>query len=173
MARAGAVIFKGNPMTLVGEEVKSGQAAPEFVMHAFEDGQMKRLTPSDLKGKPSILSVVPSLDTPVCQKQTKRFNEEVGALGDKVNAWTVSLDLPFAMNRFCGAEEIKNLKVGSDYQNRNFGQAYGVLIEELKLLARSVFVIDKNGKIAYAEVVPEVTSEPNYGAALEALKKSA
>lgn len=170
MARAGAVIFKGNPMTLVGEEVKSGQAAPEFVMHAFEDGQMKRLTPSDLKGKPSILSVVPSLDTPVCQKQTKRFNEEVGALGDKVNAWTVSLDLPFAMNRFCGAENIKSIRSVSDYQDRSFGKNWGMLIDELKILARGTFVVDKDGKVVYAETVKEVGQEPNYDAALKALK---
>lgn len=170
MARAGAVIFKGNPMTLVGEEVKSGQAAPEFVMHAFEDGQMKRLTPSDLQGKPSILSVVPSLDTPVCQKQTKRFNEEVGALGDKVNAWTVSLDLPFAMNRFCGAENIKSIRSVSDYQDRSFGKNWGMLIDELKILARGTFVIDKDGKVVYAETVKEVGQEPNYDAALKALK---
>jgi thiol peroxidase len=170
MARAGAVIFKGNPMTLVGEEVKSGQAAPEFVMHAFEDGQMKRLTPSDLKGKPSILSVVPSLDTPVCQKQTKRFNEEVGALGDKVNAWTVSLDLPFAMNRFCGAENIKSIRSVSDYQDRSFGKNWGMLIDELKILARGTFVLDKDGKVVYAETVKEVGQEPNYDAALKALK---
>ncbi|MBX7073523.1 MAG: thiol peroxidase [Pirellulales bacterium] len=170
MARAGAVIFKGNPMTLVGEEVKSGQAAPEFVMHAFEDGQMKRLTPSDLKGKPSILSVVPSLDTPVCQKQTKRFNEEVGAFGDKVNAWTVSLDLPFAMNRFCGAENIKSIRSVSDYQDRSFGKNWGMLIDELKILARGTFVVDKDGKVVYAETVKEVGQEPNYDAALKALK---
>lgn len=170
MARAGAVIFKGNPMTLVGEEVKSGQAAPEFVMHAFEDGQMKRLTPSDLKGKPSILSVVPSLDRPVCQKQTKRFNEEVGALGDKVNAWTVSLDLPFAMNRFCGAENIKSIRSVSDYQDRSFGKNWGMLIDELKILARGTFVLDKDGKVVYAETVKEVGQEPNYDAALKALK---
>jgi thiol peroxidase len=159
MARAGAVIFKGNPMTLVGEEV-----------HAFEDGQMKRLTPSDLKGKPSILSVVPSLDTPVCQKQTKRFNEEVGALGDKVNAWTVSLDLPFAMNRFCGAENIKSIRSVSDYQDRSFGKNWGMLIDELKILARGTFVLDKDGKVVYAETVKEVGQEPNYDAALKALK---
>ena len=95
--------------------------------------------------------MVPSLDTGVCQMQTKKFNDELAALGDKINAVTVSLDLPFAMNRFCGAEEIKNLRVGSDYQNRNFGQNYGMLIEELKLLARGVFVLDKDGKVVYAE----------------------
>lgn len=171
MSRAAAVTFKGTPMTLAGEAVKVGQAAPDFTIHFFEGG-LKTITLADLKGKATILSVIPSLDTGVCKIQTKKFNEELSSLAGSVNAVAVSLDLPFAMNRFCGAEEIKNLKVGSDYQNRNFGQAYGVLIEELKLLARSVFVIDKTGKIAYAEVVPEVTSEPNYAAALEALKKA-
>jgi thiol peroxidase len=172
MSRPAAVTFKGTPMTLAGEAVQVGQAAPDFTLHYFEGG-LKTITPADLKGKATILSVVPSLDTGVCKTQTKKFNDELSALGDKINAVAVSLDLPFAMNRFCGAEEIKNLKVGSDYQNRSFGQAFGVLIEELKLLARSVFVLDKDGKIVYAEVVPEVTNEPNYAAALEALKKVA
>ena len=169
MARAGAVTFKGTPMTLAGKELKTGQATPDFTLHYFEGG-LKTITPADLKGKPTILSVVPSLDTGVCKIQTKRFNEELASLQEKVNAVTVSLDLPFAMNRFCGAEDVKNMKVGSDYQNRSFGQSFGVLIEELKLLARSVFVLDANGKVVYAEVCPEVTSEPDYDKALTALK---
>jgi thioredoxin-dependent peroxiredoxin len=169
MARAGAVTFKGTPMTLAGNEVKPGQEAPEFTVHYFEGG-LKTITNKDLVGKPTIVSVVPSLDTGVCKIQTKRFNEELGSFGDKVNAVTISLDLPFAMNRFCGAEDVKNMKVGSDYQNRNFGQNWGVLIEELKLLARSVFVLDKNGKVVHAEVCPEVTNEPDYGKAMSALK---
>ena len=134
MSRSGAVTFKGTPMTLAGSEVKLGQPAPDFTIHYFEGG-LKTITPADLKGKPTFISVVPSLDTPVCQTQTKKFNDELAALGDKVNAVTVSLDLPFAMNRFCGAERIKNMRVGSDYQNRNFGQNWGMLIEELKLLS--------------------------------------
>jgi len=169
MARSGAVTFKGNPMTLVGDEVKAGQQAPDFHVHYFEGG-LKTISLSDLKGKGSLISVVPSLDTPVCQMQTKKFNEQLAALGDKINAVTVSLDLPFAMNRFCGAESIKNMRVGSDYQDRNFGKSYGMLIDELKLLARGVFVLDPNGKVVYAETVKEVTSEPNYDAALAALK---
>ncbi len=158
-------------MTLAGDEVKVDQPAPEFVMHAFEEGQLKKLTLADLKGKPSIISVVPSLDTPVCQKQTKTFNEQLGTLGDKVNAWTVSLDLPFAMNRFCGAEGIKSIRSVSDYQDRTFGKNWGMLIEELKILARGTFVLDKDGKIVYAETVKEVGQEPNYEAAMTALKK--
>lgn len=169
MARQGAVTFKGGPLTLAGEAVKVGQPAPAFTLHYF-DGGMKSITPADLRGKPTILSVVPSLDTPVCQMQTKKFNEQLGALGDRINAVTVSLDLPFAMNRFCGAESIKNLKCGSDYMDRSFGQNWGMLIEELKILARGVFVLDANGKVTYAEVCPEVTAEPNYDAAMAALK---
>lgn len=170
MARSGAVTFKGTPLTLAGEAVKVGQAAPDFTLHYFEGG-LKTITPADLKGKPTIISVVPSLDTPVCQMQTKKFNESLGALGDKVNALTVSLDLPFAMNRFCGAESIKNLRSGSDYQDRTFGKNWGMLIEELKILARGTFVLDKNGTVVYAETVGEVANEPNYDAAMAALKQ--
>ena len=169
MARTGVVTFKGNPMTLVGDEVKVGQQAPDFVMHRFEGG-MQKLTLADLKGKPSIISVVPSLDTPVCQIQTKKFNQELASYGDNINAWTVSLDLPFAMNRFCGAEGIKSLKAVSDYQDRSFGKNWGMLIDELKILARGTFVLDPTGKVVYAETVKEVAQEPNYEAPLAALK---
>jgi thiol peroxidase len=167
MART--VNFKGAPLTLVGNEVKRGQAAPDFKIHYFEGG-MKTITLDDLKGKPTILSVVPSLDTAVCAMQTKKFNEQLSNLGDKINAVTVSMDLPFAMNRFCGAEGIKNLRVGSDYQDRNFGQSWGTLIDELKIMSRAVFVLDANGKVVHADYVSEVTSEPDYDAALEALR---
>jgi len=169
MSRSGAVTFKGNPLTLAGEEVQVGQSAPDFTLHYFEDG-MQTLSPADLKGKPTILSVVPSLDTPVCAIQTKKFNESLGELGDRVNAVTVSLDLPFAMNRFCGAENITNIRSASDYQDRSFGQNWGTLIEELKILARSIFVLDADGKVVYVEAVGEVTEEPDYDAALDALK---
>lgn len=169
MSRHGAVTFKGNPMTLVGEPIKAGQQAPDFKLHYFEGG-LKTLSLGDLKGKPTLLSVVPSLDTGVCAIQTKKFNEQVAALGDKVNAVTVSLDLPFAMNRFCGAEGIKSMRVASDYQDRSFGRNWGMLIDELKILARGTFVLDKEGKVVYAETVKEVAQEPNYEAALKALK---
>ncbi|ADB14711.1 Redoxin domain protein [Pirellula staleyi DSM 6068] len=169
MSRPAAVTFKGTPMTLAGEAVKPGQAAPDFTIHFFEGG-LKTITLADLKGKPSFLSIVPSLDTGVCKIQTKKFNDELASLKDKINAVTISLDLPFAMNRFCGAEGITNMKVGSDYQNRSFGNAYGMLIEELKLLARGTVVIDADGKIVHAETVSEVTSEPNYDAAMTAIK---
>lgn len=168
MARSGAVTFKGIPMTLAGEAVAVGSPAPDFTLHYFEGG-LNTVTPSDLKGKPTIISVVPSLDTPVCQTQTRKFNEALGALGDRINALTVSLDLPFAMNRFCGAEGITNIRVASDYQTRSFGQNWGMLIEELKLLARGAFVLDADGRVVYSETVSEVTSEPNYDGALSAL----
>lgn len=169
MSRAAAVTFKGNPLTLAGEAVQVGQAAPDFQVHYFQDG-LQTISLNDLKGKPTIISVVPSLDTPVCQSQTKHFNQDLSDLGDRINAITISLDLPFAMNRFCGAESIGNMRVGSDYQDRSFGQNWGMLIEELKLLARGVFVLDRDGKVVYAETVPEVTDEPNYEPALSALK---
>lgn len=170
MARPGAVTFKGNPLTLAGEAVKVGQPAPDFTLHTYEAGGLKTIKPADLKGKPTILSVVPSLDTPVCQKQTKKFSDELAAFGDKINAVTVSLDLPFAMNRFCGAENIKCLRNGSDYMDRSFGQNWGMLIDELKILARGIFVLDKDCKVVYAEQVKEVAEEPNYEKPIAALK---
>src|SRR5262245_23995461 len=113
MNREGAVTFKGNPVTLVGPEIKAGQPAPDFTVRYFEGG-LKTITKADLAGKPTLISVVPSLDTGVCKIQTQKFNKEVGALGDKINAVTISLDLPFAQNRFCGAEDIKSMRVASD-----------------------------------------------------------
>ena len=171
MSRSGAITFKGNPLTLAGEAVQVGQPAPDFTLHAFEDGQMNTVTKADLAGKPAIISVVPSLDTPVCQVQTKQFNQQLASLGDRVRALTVSLDLPFAQNRFCGAEDIKNLRSASDYQDRNFGQGWGLLIEELKILARAVYVLDANGTVVYGQLVGEVTDEPNYDDALRALNE--
>jgi thiol peroxidase len=171
MSRQGAVTFKGTPLTLAGQALKVGQPAPSFTLHRFADGQMQAVTLKDLAGKPTIISVVPSLDTGVCQIQTKKFNEQLAGFGSRINAVTVSLDLPFAQNRFCGAENIVNLKTLSDYQERRFGQDWGMLIEELKILARGVFVLDADGKVVYSELVPEVTQEPNYDAALAALKK--
>ncbi len=168
MSRSDAVTFKGNPITLGGEEVTVGQAAPDFTLHFFKDG-MQTLTLNDVKGKPTLLSVVPSLDTPVCAVQTKKFNETLGGLGDKINAVTVSLDLPFAMNRFCGAEGITNIQSASDYQDRNFSSGWGTLIEELKIMTRAIFVLDANGNVTHAEYVGEVTEEPDYDAALAAL----
>jgi thiol peroxidase len=170
MGRSGVITFKGNPMTLAGNDLAVGSAAPPFTLH-YADAGIKALTLDNLKGKPSILSVVPSLDTPTCATQTKRFNEDLAALGDKVNAVTVSRDLPFAQARFCGAENIK-MRTASDYQTHAFGTDYGMTIEELKLLTRAVIVLDSNGKVVYKQIVPEVTQEPDYAAALAALKSA-
>ena len=155
-------------MTLEGEDLAVGSAAPDFEVHYAENG-IQALTLNDLKGKPTIISVVPSLDTPVCAVQTKKFNEELAAMGDKINAVTVSRDLPFAQARFCGAEDIK-MRTASDYQSHQFGSVFGLTIEELKLLTRAVIVLDPNGTVAYKEIVPEVTEEPDYSAAMAALR---
>ncbi len=168
MAQTGVITFKGNPMTLAGSALNVGDPAPDFELH-YADAGIKKLTLADLKGKPTIISVVPSLDTPTCAIQTKKFNEELGKLGDKINAVTVSRDLPFAQARFCGAENVK-MRTASDYQTHKFGEAYGLTIEELKLLTRAVFVLDASGKVVYKEVVSEVTQEPNYPPALAALQ---
>ena len=168
MGRSNVITFKGNPMTLLGDDLVVGSAAPAFSLH-YADAGIQTLTAGDLKGKPSIISIVPSLDTPTCAIQTKRFNESLGGLGDTVNAVTVSRDLPFAQARFCGAEDVK-MRVASDYQTHDFGRDYGVTIDELKLLTRAVIVLDSEGVVTYIEIVPEVTEEPNYDAALAALK---
>ena len=162
------VTFKGSPMTLLGESLKVGQHAPEFNLHYY-DGGLKSLTLDDLKGKPSLVSVVPSLDTKVCAIQTQRFQQDLADLGGQINALTVSLDLPFAQGRFCGENEI-TMSTASDYQDRSLGLHWGLLIDELKLLARAVVVLDLDGKVVHVEVVPEVASEPDYDAALTALK---
>ena len=162
------VTFKGSPMTLLGESLKVGQHAPEFNLHYY-DGGLKSLTLDDLKGKPSLVSVVPSLDTKVCAIQTQRFQQDLADLAGQINALTVSLDLPFAQGRFCGENEI-TMSTASDYQDRSLGLHWGLLIDELKLLARAVVVLDSDGKVVHVEVVPEVASEPDYDAALTALK---
>lgn len=165
--RPNAVTFKGNPHTLVGPQLKAGDKAPDF--RALSG--LELVTLAQTPGKARLFSVVPSVDTPVCSIQTKKFNESLAALKDKVAAYTISLDLPFAQKRFCGAENITNMQNLSDVHNHSFGQNYGVLIEglPLPLLSRAVFVVDKNGTITYAEYVPEVGAEPNYAAALAAL----
>ncbi len=165
--RSGAITFKGNPMTLVGDEVNVGVTAPDFTAVGND---MKPVSLSDYKGKVVVLVSVPSLDTPVCDIETKRFNEEAGKLGDKVALLTVSLDLPFAQKRWCGAADAKNVVTVSDYKDRQFGQSWGLYIKELGLLARAVYVIDTQGVIKYAELVSEVTTEPNYDAAISAAK---
>jgi thiol peroxidase len=163
-----SVTFKGNPLTLVGDEVQVGQSAPDFEL---TNGSLEAVTLADLQGKPTLISVVPSLDTPVCQVQTKRFNEEIAAIGDQINAVTVSLDLPFAQGRFCEGEGVENMQSLSDYKDRSFGTNWGILIDELKLLARGVFVLDAQGTVVHAETVAEVVDEPDYRSALEAIQQ--
>ncbi|MEM9644185.1 MAG: thiol peroxidase [Planctomycetota bacterium] len=169
MGRSGVITFKGNPMTLEGDDLAVGGPAPAFTLHYAHEG-IQTLTVDDLKGKPAIISVVPSLDTPTCAVQTKTFNEQLGAMGDAIHAVTVSRDLPFAQARFCGAEGI-NMRTASDYQTHGFGTDYGLTIAELKLLTRAVLVLDADGNVVYKQIVAEVTEEPNYDEALAELKK--
>lgn len=164
--KTGVITMKGNPMTLVGPELKVGDDAPNVTLTANDLSQVEL---SSLKGKTVILSVVPSLDTPVCDLQTKRFNQEAEALGESVVIVTVSKDLPFAQKRWCGATGSDKVQTLSDYRS-NFGEAYGLLIKELGLLTRAVLIVNADGKIEYIEIVPEVTSEPNFDEALSALK---
>ncbi len=165
--RKGAVTFKGNPLTLIGTELKAGDKAPDFKLLA---GDLSEVTLASSKGKTRLISVVPSLDTPVCDLQTKRFNEEAGKLPSDVVVFAVSCDLPFAQKRWCGAANASKIQTLSDHRDTSFGKAYGVLIKELRLLARSIFIIDANDKIQYVEYVKEVTEHPNYEKALASLK---
>ena len=166
-ATAGKVTFKGNPLTLAGNELQIGQSAPDATLTANDltDFQL-----SSLKGKKVILSAVPSLDTPVCDLQTKRFNAEAVNLGDDVAVITLSMDLPFAQARWCGATGSDQIKTLSDYKTAAFGEAYGVLIEELHLLSRAIFVVDQAGVLQYKQIVSEITNEPDYDAVLQAVK---
>lgn len=164
--RAGVVTFKGNNVTLVGPAVNVGDVAPDF---RVVDNKLQAVTLADGAGKVQLIAVVPSLDTGVCDTMTRKFNQDAAALPDEVLVYTISVDLPFAQARWCGNAGIERVKTLSDYQDRSFGLAYGLLIDELKLLARAVYVIDQQGKVAYCEVVKEVTAEPDYQAALAAV----
>jgi thiol peroxidase len=161
--------FKDQSYPLVGPRLKAGDRAPTFTC---VNGALELTTLEKTAGKPRLFSVVPSLDTPVCSQQTKRFDEALGALKEKIACYTISLDMPFAQKRFCSAEHIGNMQTLSDTHNHSFGKNYGVLIEGLPmpLLARAVFVLDKDGKITYAEYVPEVGSHPHYDNALSAVR---
>ena len=165
--RSGVITFKGNPMTLLGSELKVGDKAPDFQV---VDTGMAPVSLASSSGKVRIISAVPSLDTPICDTETRRFNQEAASLPDNVVVLTISLDLPFAQKRWCGAAGIDRVMTLSDYQERSFGLAYGVLIKELKLLARCIFVIDADGVIRYIQQVPEVTHEPDYAAVLAAAR---
>ena len=164
--------FKGAPVKLGGSEVKAGQAAPDFTAI---DNALQPVRMADARGKVVILSAVPSLDTPVCDMETRRFNEEAGKLSG-VEVWTVSRDLPFAQKRWCAAAGVTNVKTLSDFRDRSFGPAYGVELQDSPLAgltARAVFVVGKDGKVTHAEYVSDITKEPNYEAALGAARKAA
>jgi len=165
--RTGELTFKGSPLTLLGPKLKAGDLAPEF---SLLKSDLSPLSLSDSAGKIRVLSVAPSLDTPVCDTQTRKFNEELGKLGDDVVGYCITADLPFAQNRFCSTAGIENITMLSDHFDMNFANAYGVHIKELRLDSRSIFVVDGAGTIQYCEYVPEVAQEPDYEAALAAVK---
>lgn len=165
--RTNAVTFAGNPVTIVGAELKVGQEAPDFALLA-NDLSVKTL--ADYAGKVKVISVIPSIDTGVCDVQTRWFNQNVSALGDKVVVLTVSMDLPFAQKRWCAAAGIENVVTLSDHRAAAFGEAYGFLMEELRLFSRGMVVVDADNVVRYVEYVPEVTQAVNFDAAVEAAK---
>lgn len=165
--RTGVATLKGNPLTLIGPELKVGDQAPDFQLNK---SLVDVVSLKDFAGKVKLVSVVPSIDTGVCDAQTRRFNEEAGKFGDNVAILTVSVDLPFAQARWCGAAGVDKVVMLSDYKNNNFGEAYGVLIKDLNLDMRAIFVIDANDTIQYVEVLGEMTEHPNYENALNALQ---
>jgi len=165
--RTDIVTFKGNPVTLLGPALRVGDKAPDF---RVVDTALNPVTLADYAGKTRIICSVPSLDTPVCDTEARRFNQEAAALGANIVVLVISLDLPFAQKRWCGASGIDRVVTLSDYRERSFGQAYGVLVKELCLLARSVFVVDKDDTITFVQHVAEITEEPDYAAVLEAAR---
>jgi len=168
MERKGVVAVDGNPLTLLGEEIKIGQTAPEFTAL---DIALQPVQFSTYKGKVAILVAVPSLDTPVCDTEVRRFNQEAANLGDNVEIITLSMDLPFAQARWCGAAGVDKVATLSDHNMADFGAKYGLLIKELRLLARAVLVVNAEGTVVYSEVLDDITKEPNYNAALGAVKE--
>lgn len=166
--RKGLVTFQGNPLTLLGNEIGVGDKAPDVTLTAND---MTSVTLSSFKGRVCIISAVPSLDTPVCDTETRRFNEEAGKFGKDTQVITVSMDLPFAQKRWCGAAGIERVKTLSDYKDSSFGNSFGVLIKELKLLARSIFIADCEGIVRYIQLVKEITTEPDYSAVLKAVEE--
>jgi len=165
--RTGIVTSKGKPVTLLGPEIRVGDPAPDFTV---VDTSLSPVTLGDFRGKVKVISSVPSLDTAVCDVETRRFNQEAASLGENVVVLTISLDLPFAQKRWCAAAGVDRVKVLSDYQDRSFASAYGLLIRELKLLSRSIFVVDGKDVVRYVQHVPEIGQEPDYGAVLAAAK---
>lgn len=168
--RTGIITMKGNPLTLLGNEVEVGDAAPDFEVLSNDLSPVKS---SSFRGKVCIVSSVPSLDTPVCDAETRRFNQEAGRLGSDVTVLVISMDLPFAQKRWCGAAGVTRVQTLSDHRDASFGTSYGVLIKELRLLARAVFVVDRNGLVQYVQLVKEITQEPDYDAVLTAVNKLA
>ncbi len=166
MERPGATTLKGNPFTLIGPELKVGDKAPDFDV---VDNTLQPVNLAKTAGKVRIFSVVPSLDTPVCDMQTKRFNDEAAKMPD-VDIYTVSMDLPFAQKRWCGAFGVDNIKMVSDHKSGSFGEAYGTLIKELRIESRAIFVVDKGGVIRYVEYVKEVAEHPHYDDVLSVAK---
>lgn len=166
--RENAVTMKGKPVTLIGPEIQAGQAAPDFTVQA---GDLSDVSLKDFEGRVKIIASVPSVDTPVCDLEIKRFNEEAAKLSGDVSILVVSMDLPFAQKRFCGGAGIEHVKVLSDHRTAEFGESYGVLIKELRLLSRAVFVVDKSGKVRYAEYVKETGTHPHYDAVLAAVRE--
>ena len=164
---AASVTFEGNPLTVTGNLPKVGEPAPDFEVLANDLSAVKL---SDFRGKVCVICAVPSLDTPVCDTEIRKFNEHAASLGEDVVVLTISTDLPFAQGRWCGAAGIENVRALSDHRDTEFGKSYGVLIEGLRLLARAVFVVDKEGVLRYIEVVDELTNEPDYEVALKAVK---
>ena len=168
MERSGVITFQGNPLTLIGPALRAGDKAPGF---SVLDGELKPVGLKDSAGKIKVISVTPSLDTPVCDLQLRRFNTEAAKMSANTEVLNISMDLPFAIARFCTGAGIDRVKALSDHREASFGAAYGVLIKELRLLARAVFVIDAGDIIRYVEIVPEITSQPDYDKALGAAAK--
>ena len=166
--RKGIVTMQGNPLTLLGKELKTGDRAPDFTVLSND---LSPVGLSAYQGKTLIISSVPSLDTPVCDMETRRFNTEAEGLGSDVAVLTISMDLPFAQKRWCGNAGVKNVTTLSDHREASFGIGYGVLIKELRLLARGIFVVDSDGSIRYIQIVKEITDEPDYEAVIKAVKK--
>ncbi|HLS08227.1 thiol peroxidase [Lentibacillus sp.] len=162
------VTFNQDPVTLLGNEISVGDKAPDFTVLSND---LQEVSLSDYKGKVRLIAAVPSVDTSVCSEETKRFNEEADKL-DNVHVLTISMDLPFAQGRWCAANGVKNLDTLSDHRDADFGEKYGVLIKELRLLARAVFVVDSSDTVTYVEYVSEATNHPDYESALEAAKKA-
>jgi len=165
--RKGLTAMKGAPLVLVGNPVAAGDKAPDFKVISND---LVPVTLGSYRGKALVIASVPSLDTSVCDIETRRFNQEASALGG-VTVLTISMDLPFAQKRWCGAADVRSVVTLSDHKEASFGKAYGVLIKEKRLLARAVFVVDREGTVRYAEIVDDLSHEPNYKAALDAARK--